>query len=231
MKDDWILPWEVIRFKRSAEDLRSLQWHLSRDGLRIDGLDVFRDDEGINVTSTIRLLNSFSEHPWIMAMSNSAWLLQAIAALLPITYALTTMGTVRVITTQQLIDNFEARRPGDDFENDPAGEFLHRVVHSRLLVWDNADHPISTRRFGGYIASILIKRLAVKPARLTLFLASALIDERDKEQVLNNKLEKLDQQLEEGLGRSALHLIKQRAYHVNILVPHEKVERKYEAWK
>jgi len=228
IKEKWILPWELQKSPRSKEELRHLRLALQRDGFYLDAENL-QDAKGRNATYALNLLDALEEHRWVLALSNSVVLLESMAKLVPLTFALTTFRKVRTVTTEEVLQYYHSRRPPDYFESDPVGEYLYQVERCGLLVWDKADYPASAGRYSGASATLLGKRTGKR----TLFLATATAADKDtsKDQVMANKMEKLDNNLREGLGRSALALIHQLAFHVSILVPDKEVERKHVVWK
>lgn len=107
--------------------------------------------------------------PWLIVLSNSAELLQALAIYVPTTYCLSTKKKIFNTSTEDMLRSFRARLPRDDFELDPAGEAIHQLTHSGFLVWENVNMGDKlSLSFAASFYSVLSKRVVLRGAR-TLF--------------------------------------------------------------
>lgn len=181
-----IMPWEIKRseqgtvtgFTGSVGDLDSVLWNLQRlsypfrEYNKKDGLP---EKEMAAVMKVFELFDSCyvdgrtKKLPWVLVASESKTILQALAKVVPMAWALSTRIACFNATTEYMADLYGVKRPSDDFEPDPAGDMMWELRRSGLLVWDEIlAIPDAIWRHKGRIAGMLSHKYEKKSAMLVL---------------------------------------------------------------
>lgn len=184
MEDKWtpdvlVWPWCMDRFTGTKGDKVCVTEALAERRFPIRNLRLKPPPAELQTVAgriLTRMLNAKDkgELPWLLALSNEPTILQAVANLIPVGYALSVLGSCAVTSTQQLVDLFYSRRPADSFEPDPDGESLHEVQVSGFLAWVDINSTVSgSVHQTGRFASLMEYRL--KHKLLTLFTAPYMV--------------------------------------------------------
>ena len=174
-----IFPWMVKEregrlagFEGSRVELDAVLWQLSRLRYPYEQLNKTKPEEPV-VRAVKSVLQMMEERymkrrvPWVLVVSESMELLQALAQIVPMTLALTLKKACFNASSIQLMDLFSAARPKDDFEPDPSGELLHELTNTGLLVWELLTEQVyGTKGRAGQFAGLLTSRLSGKGAML-----------------------------------------------------------------
>jgi hypothetical protein len=180
MADVWtpgklVWPWTYAeKFTGSPGDKRCVVENLTRRRLPLAQFKKEPPEERVIQASAKVLCSMLNDHeegriPWLLLVSKSVPLLQAIAVLAPIAYSLTTMGSCAMTNTAMLADLFFHRRSQDDDLDSPA-EAVQSINLSGFLSWEGVNAVVSgsSKQTGRY-SSLLEWRL--KNRLLTLFTA------------------------------------------------------------
>lgn len=101
--------------------------------------------------------------PWLLLISNSPNLLQALATYVPVTMALTHHLSVATTSNRAMVETFGLKKTDNPFDQDISGEVIERYQRSWLLFWNDinltAPHIYS---YHSYFADILNHRIRYK---------------------------------------------------------------------
>lgn len=176
-----------------------------------------------SVVSELMTLKEEGKVPWIVCLSWSAVLLQTLAKLIPATVMLTLKLKCLNITTDTLVDLFKMPTPHTDFEDDPAGEALHRIKNRGLVVWENFfDLKASGNRFSTQFSSLMGYRLDNK--KMTVFLS------RIKASFSPASLKELRGYAEKSMGSTVPAMLQEAAVWKQIQVSPSDVSVRKEAF-
>lgn len=174
-----VFPWLVREsgnnlygFEGSQLELDTVLWQLSRLKYPYEQFNKSKPDRSIimAVESIFRLFNERLKKkkvPWVMVVSESMPLLQAIAKITPMTWALTLRNSCFNASSVQMMELFSAKRPRDDFSPDPPGELLHEMTYTGLLVWELLTEQVyGTKGRSGQFVELMTRRLEQRKALL-----------------------------------------------------------------
>jgi hypothetical protein len=163
-------------FSFPIDDYDSVMYHLQDSGYNVKLMAEFlnKDKKGILVKEATNILNELIENnKWVVFTCNRIRIMQALAKVVPITFALSEVRAPLNISSEKLIELFSARKPQDDWRDDPAGEALHKINKAALLVWENVDFPAQNTRYFGKFAELLSARLTKSVPMPVLFTATS----------------------------------------------------------
>lgn len=153
-----VYPWDDSGFTGSVADKASVHENLKKAGYPVTKLGQKKPNDRL-----LRAVNLVSEavvrDEWIFVFSNGHGLLQALAKIVPVVYSLTTMLSCMNVTNEKIMNALAAKRPSDDFSDDPAGESLHLMRTAGCLVWEDVVEPVAgSSKQAGRILEILKHR-------------------------------------------------------------------------
>ena len=167
-----VFPWypqekngQLVGFPGSQLELDTVLWQLHRLKYPYEKFNRVKPDKSmIKATELVlKLMDSRLKKnrlPWVLVASESMPLLQALAKIVPMTWALTLRKSCFNVSSVQLMELFSTARPKDDFDADPAGDVLHELTYTSLLVWELLTEQVyGTKGRAGQFADILVKRL------------------------------------------------------------------------
>lgn len=209
-KYTWEYPW-TSSFKKRKE-LTVVLDNLARLGYPIPERKKAPDGRVLKIYELLLDKLVTKEVPWVIAMSNSSALLQAIANVIPVTWALTTMASCYTVSTSGMVDLFWARRPSSDFAPDPAGEAMYEITAAGLLVWEEVSDQASgaSKQTGKFSAMLRYRMLHKLP---TLLLSQY---QPPFEQKIMDGLFVL---FKENFGVASAEMLKQNVHTFNFEVP------------
>lgn len=109
------------------------------------------------------------KNPWIFLLSNSPVLLQALADLVPMTYATTFGASVMKVDNPTLTSAILSYKPKSMWDDDPSGELLAEAKKTNVLYWNFINRAVNRSRFcEGEAGSIL----DVRSGKPTIFTAT-----------------------------------------------------------
>jgi hypothetical protein len=163
-----------------------------------------------------RMLNyreSGEQVPWMVLLSSSVPVMQALATLSAMTYSLTTTGSCAMTDTSKLVELFFHRHADDAFQSDPAADLLYEIKVAGFLVWEGVTGSVSgSAHQAGRFENLLEYRLRHK--LLTLFTAPYV-------SVKPETRKRLIAQIENALGSGVAAMLDSEASLLNIRVKEE----------
>jgi len=157
-KSELVYPWDDGLFKGSVADKECVYENLRKMKYPLKNMKVPPPADLLSAVTFVTSQHLIKDE-WVVVVSNSNRLLQAIANFCPVIYSLTTMFACTNVTTDKLLGLFNARRPMDDFSADDAGESLNNIERAGLLVWEDIGEPVSgSTKVAGRFAQMLKKR-------------------------------------------------------------------------
>ncbi len=213
-----VYPWDDEKFTGSKADKLSVYENLRKLKYPIN---LYKEvpDKKICTMSEGLVKNFAIPDKWVFVLCNSGKHLQAIAALTPILYSLTTMYSCINVTTEKLHQLFTAKKPIDDFMYDPVGESLSQMESAGLLVWEDILErvPDSLRVSAKYV-QLLKKRAAMRCS--TMFTMLYIGRWRQEEGI-----EKIKMGISNSLGETAYGIIMENVEFINFEFSKEEIPK------
>lgn len=166
-------PWSQTPNKKISKKSQEIIYdNLHRLGYPIFKFQKQKPDEktlkAINYVCTeMEELSKSPETPWVLVLSNSMTLLQSIATLVPMAYALTYSYSVISINNPKIVGALSSNKPLSPFQDDPAGAMIDEVKHAGLLVWSGIEQPIFK---GAGCSAEVVDILSSRVQKPTIFL-------------------------------------------------------------
>lgn len=212
---DWVYPWAIDKFSGSRQlkmeimDALRSKYPLQNEKFRIPEPRICK--AVASVLQTFAELEKNNKTPWVLVATNSIFLLQTFAILVPVTMALTKHKKPYNIDVDTLIELFRRPYPRNDFEPDPIGEELCRAEHSGILVWERFNtKSIAASKFISRFTKFLDGRADAKLC--TLFLCNY------KGSFTKNTIDWLFKSIEETFGEITLGYLEEFAKFKNFRV-------------
>lgn len=203
-----VYPWSGEGFSGSKMDKQTVVENLTKLGYPYEALcknkPAPRLVSLVNqvVTEVMSLDDANKKVPWVLALSNSTVVLQALAKVVPVVWVLTKVTSCYTINSSKMVDMFMSRKPTSMFEPDPADDVLSAVRTCHFLVWEDLiDSVPGAPKQAGRFTEVLKGRLKLP----TLFTVS-YTGEFSKD-----KLGTVLTGVEHALGSTARSLVSQHA--------------------
>jgi hypothetical protein len=222
----WVYPWDDSGFKGPEHRKKFIYSKLRDLGYPVDKWE--KPPKKKLLTVVDRRLDQLWEAvrlptklPWMLIVSNSAVVLQALADILPMVWALSTSFAVHNVDTATIVNLLKGPTPQDDWEDDPVGEQLHAIETAGMVVWERAEVTMSMSKFheGEYLN--LFRRSFDSKKDVLLMTAHAGV-----EKLTAKEVGKVEKKLAANVGESFIGIFKQ--YGIKRLL---NVTEKRESWK
>lgn len=223
-KPDWaqrelVFPWDDHAFLYSKHDKKQAYDFLRKEKYPLDGLAAKPTDEKL-LKAFDQIMPKLLKRDWVMAVSNHAGLLQALAVLCPICFVLTTMDPCATVSTSEWVRVFSARPPQDPWGHDPVSEDIDRFTNAGLLVWPGiTEQTRGARLQGGKFYDLLTTRQSLHYP----LLATAVYSVGQGGTFTEAVLKSLMHSLEETLGSGPSIILQEKLEIVNFMVPQPKL--------
>lgn len=169
-----VYPWDDSKFRGSPYQLETVYGNLRRLRFPVDKMKNTPSSEKVTKPVEMIMEDLFAKK-WVLALSNSTVLMQALALLCPVVFSLTTGDSSALVSTAKLIERFKSK-DNDDLE--PRDDLIVQARGAGLVCWESvSDVHESGSRYHSQMSMILMKRKSIE--RPTVFLATFVPSSKD----------------------------------------------------